>query len=101
MWLASKVKTMLLGNLPFNLRDMTLNSKKLLSVLKNYAFREPVFHFGVQVFRFRCRAWTYFTHQPCCGGIPHTKQRKAGMNVSSGLAFLKQKKKEKKIGNSC
>ena len=26
----------------------------------------------------------YCTHQPCCGGIPHTRQRKTGADASSG-----------------
>ena len=30
--------------------------------------------------------------QPCCGSIPHTKQRKIGTDVSSGPIFLKKKK---------
>ena len=37
---------------------------------------------------------TYSTHQPYCGGIPHTKQRSIGMDVTSGLIFLKQKKED-------
>ena len=38
--------------------------------------------------------------KPCCGDIPHTKQRKTGTDVSSGLICLKQKKKKKrKISN--
>ena len=30
------------------------------------------------------------THKPCCGGIPHTKQRRTGTDVSSGTVFLKE-----------
>ena len=46
--------------------------------------------FLVQVQRFKSQIRTYSTHQPCFGGIPHTKWRKAGTDVSSGLIFLKQ-----------
>ena len=35
---------------------------------------------------------TYSPHQPCCAGIPRTKWRKTGTDVSSGLILLKQKK---------
>ena len=39
------------------------------------------------------QVWTYTTKQwPCCGGDPHTKQKKIGTNVSSRTIFLKQKK---------
>ena len=34
--------------------------------------------------------------KPCCGSVPHTKQRKIGTDVSSGPIFLTKKKKEKK-----
>ena len=37
--------------------------------------------------------------KPCYGSNPYTKQRKSGTDVSSGLIFLKQKKK--KTGNRC
>ena len=30
----------------------------------------------------------------CCGGDPHTKQRKTGTDVSSGPLFLKQKEED-------
>ena len=34
-----------------------------------------------------------FSSSACCGGIPHIKWRKIGTGVSSGLIFLKNKKK--------
>ena len=33
--------------------------------------------------------------KPCCGSIPHTKQRKTGTDVSSGTLFLTKKTKAK------
>ena len=36
--------------------------------------------------------------KPCCGGNPHTKQRKTGTD-SSGLIFLKDKKR--RIDSEC
>ena len=37
-------------------------------------------------------AWTYaLLIKPCCGRVPHKKQRKLGTDVSSGTMFLKQK----------
>ena len=39
--------------------------------------------------------WTYSLFiKPCCGGIPHIKQRKTSIGVSSGQIFLKQKEKD-------
>ena len=32
--------------------------------------------------------------KPCCGGIPHTKQRKIGTDVSSGTISLKHKEED-------
>ena len=47
-----------------------------------------------QVCGFRSQVQAYTTHWPCCGSIPHTKkQRKIGTDVSSGLVFLKLKKR--------
>ena len=42
------------------------------------------------------RSWpqTYSTHQPRCGGIAHTKQRKTSTDVSSGTLFLKQEEED-------
>ena len=34
--------------------------------------------------------------KPCCGGVPYTKERKIGTDVSSGPIFLTKKKKKKK-----
>ena len=48
---------------------------------------------AAQVHRLGSQVWTYTTHQPCCGGIPHTKQRKTGTDVSSEQIFLREKKK--------
>ena len=45
----------------------------------------PVLCFGGPVCTFGSQARTYSTHQPCCGGIPHTKWRKIGADISSGL----------------
>ena len=45
-----------------------------------------------QVLRFGSQAETYSTHQPCCGGVPHTKWRKIGTDVSSGPIFLNNSK---------
>ena len=36
----------------------------------------------------RSQMQTYTTHQPCCGGVPHTKQRRIGTDVSSGRTLL-------------
>ena len=44
---------------------------------------------------FRSRVQTHSTHQPPCGGIPYTKWRKIGTDVSSGLIFLKQRGKKR------
>ena len=45
---------------------------------------------------FRSQVLTYTPHiKPCCGSIPHTKERKMGMDVGSGPVFLKKKKKKK------
>ena len=33
--------------------------------------------------------------KPCCGGIPQTKQRKIGTDVSPRLIFLTKKKRER------
>ena len=38
----------------------------------------------------------YTTHQPCCGGVPHTKYRKIGMDDSSATVFLTKKKEKEK-----
>ena len=38
--------------------------------------------------------------KPCCGGVPHTKQRKAGTDVGSGPLFLTKTKKKKKESES-
>ena len=32
--------------------------------------------------------------KPCCGGVPRTKQRKIGPDVTSGTIFLTKKKEE-------
>ena len=55
--------------------------------LSYYALlQQTVFHkFGSQV-----QTYTLLI-KPCCGGIPHTKQRKISTDVSSGTIFLKQK----------
>ena len=42
--------------------------------------------------RFGSWMHTYATHQPFRGGIPHTKQRKTGTDVSSGQIILTKKK---------
>ena len=43
--------------------------------------------------RFGSQVWTYTTRwRPCYAGDPHTKYRKIGTGVSSGLIFLKQKR---------
>ena len=39
---------------------------------------------AAQVQEFGSPVHTYTVHQLCCGGDPHTKQRKTGMDVSSG-----------------
>ena len=51
----------------------------------------------VQVCGFGSQVQTYSTHQPCCGGIPHTKQRKTGTDVSSGPLFLTDTQKRNYI----
>ena len=48
------------------------------------------------VLRFRSQVWTDPTHQPCCGGVPHTKWRKTVTDASSGLVFLTKKKDKNK-----
>ena len=35
--------------------------------------------------------------KPCCGGIPHTKQRKISTDVSSGPIFLTKQNKSKSV----
>ena len=44
------------------------------------------------VHRSGSRVPAYSTHQPCSGGIPHTKWRNIGTDISSRLIFLKQKR---------
>ena len=39
------------------------------------------------------RVQMYSTHQPCCGGISHTKWRNIGTDVSSGWMFFKYTQK--------
>ena len=48
----------------------------------------------LRVCRFGSRGWIYahLTSQ-AVAGVPHIKQRKMGMDVKSGLIFLKKKKK--------
>ena len=50
---------------------------------------------------FKSQVWTYtLLIKPCFGGVPHTKWRKIGTDVSSGTVFLtKKKRKEKKVRN--
>ena len=47
-------------------------------------------------FRSQARIYTLLI-KPCCGGIPHTKKRKIGTDVSSGPIFLTKIKKQKRI----
>ena len=45
--------------------------------------------------QFRSQAQTYTPLiQPCCGSIPHTKQRATGTDVSSGPIFLTKTRKK-------
>ena len=54
-----------------------------------------VLRFGSQGFGSWAR--TYTTRQwLCCGSAPCTKQRKTGIDISSGWTFLSKKKKKKK-----
>ena len=47
----------------------------------------------------RILGWTYtLLIKPCCCGIPYTKQRKMGTDVSSGTIFVIKKRK---TGNRC
>ena len=50
------------------------------------------------VHRFESWAWTNSTHQPCCGGIPHTKNRGrlAQMLAQSESSSPKKKKQTNK-----
>ena len=63
-------------------------------------------HPGGMVLKFKCctlaarysqvRSWAQIYTiliQPCCGGIPHTKWRKIGTDVSSGTVFLNRENK--------
>ena len=50
------------------------------------------------VCRFRSQAQTYTPLiKPCCAGVPHTKQRKIGADVSSGPIFLTKKPQKLKL----
>ena len=48
---------------------------------------------------FGSQVWTYvLLIKPCCGGVPHRKQRKMGTDISSGTIFLSKKRR---ISNRC
>ena len=53
--------------------------------------RTPFWLPGVHEFRSWVQTYTVLI-KPCCGGIPYTKQRKVGIDVSSGPIFLTHKK---------
>src|SRR3712207_8551795 len=43
----------------------------------------------------RSWSWTYtLLIKPCCGGVPQTKWRKVGTDVTSGTILLKQKEED-------
>ena len=52
-----------------------------------------VFHFGVPSSWVRILGVDLHTRQPHCDGSPHSKWWKVGTDVSSGLIFLKKKKR--------
>ena len=54
-------------------------------------------HQQPRVHRFGSRAWTYtLLIKPCCGGIPYTKYRKIGTDVSSVPIFFTKKNEREK-----
>ena len=55
-----------------------------------------------RVNEFRSQAQTYAPLiKPCCGGVPHTKQWKSDMDISSPSIFLTKNKKINHVKNDC
>ena len=73
-----------------------LQSLGLLKILKHILEASPVLYgLSSRAPLWWPGVWAYTPlTKPCCGGVPHTKQRKIGSDVSSVTMFLKQKEED-------
>ena len=75
--------------------NMSIGAGLVAQWLSRHApLRQP----GLHKFRSWAQTCALFI-KPCCGIVPHTKQRTMGTDVSSGPIFLSKKKKRRRNKN--